>query len=57
MAKNQYAIFDWAGNRHDTLGTFECFESAWDFILGDLTDRLSLIEEDYQDYYVERVSI
>jgi hypothetical protein len=35
--------------------TFPSFEDAWDFIYCDLTDKLKLTEEDYQEYYVEEV--
>lgn len=46
-----FKIYDWAGNRIG-LKSFKTFEDAWDYILGDLTDKLSLVEEDYQEYYV-----
>lgn len=36
--------------------TFPSFDDAWDYILGDLTDKLGLTEEDYQEYYVEEVA-
>lgn len=31
---------------------FKTFEDAWDYILGELTDKLSLTEEDFGEYYV-----
>lgn len=45
-----WIIQDWAGN---CIGseTFRSFEDAWDYILGDLTDRLSLQDDDYQEYF------
>jgi hypothetical protein len=45
-----YQIYNWAGNRIGNL-SFETAEDAWDYILGDLTDKLNLSEEDYQEYY------
>lgn len=59
MAKHsnsKYVIFDWAGNRLSKWGSFESFEHAWDFILGDMTDALGLTDEDYQEYHVEALS-
>ena len=53
--KSKYAIFDWTGNRLSKWGVFDSFEDGWEFILGDMTDKLSLTEEDYQEYYVEQV--
>lgn len=47
----RYGIFDWAGNRVGTE-TFRFFEDGWDFIFGDLTEKLGLTEDDYQEYYV-----
>lgn len=47
-----FAIFDWAGNRLDTHGIFESFEDAWDYILGEMTDKYNLKENDYQEYMV-----
>lgn len=35
--------------------TFKSFEAAWDYIFGELTDRLKLTEEDYQEYWVDEV--
>jgi hypothetical protein len=49
-----YLILDWAGNRIEPSKTFKTFEDAWDYILGDLTESLGLVEEDYQEYYVEK---
>lgn len=46
-----WIIQDWAGNRIGTE-TFESFEAAWEHILGDLTERLGLTEDDYQEYFV-----
>jgi hypothetical protein len=36
----KYAIYDWTGVELIAYGYFESFDDAWDFILGDLTDRL-----------------
>lgn len=50
----QFKIVDWANNDLTYWhGTFETFEDAWAYILGDMTDKLGLTEEDYQEYYVE----
>lgn len=46
-----YIIVDWAGNRITSL-QFKTFEDGWDYIWGDLTNRLGLQEDDYQEYYV-----
>lgn len=48
----KYIIEDWAGNR---IGeeSFKTFEDGWEFILGELTDKLGLTEDDYQEYFVE----
>jgi hypothetical protein len=54
MNHTKYIIQDWTG-RNLNLGEFETFEDAWDFIMGDLTDRLGLEEEDYQEYFVVEV--
>lgn len=56
MKKPKFVIFDWAGNELDMHGTFETFEDAWDFILGEMTDLLNLTEEDYSEYDVRRVA-
>ena len=48
-----FKIYDWAGNdlsKHH--GTFSSFEEAWDYIFGEMTDKLNLKEDDYQEYYV-----
>jgi hypothetical protein len=51
--KNKFRILDWAGNDlSDFHGTFKTFEDAWDYILGEMTDKLDLTEEDYQEYQV-----
>lgn len=50
--KKPFAIFDWAGNELTKHGTFKTFEDAWDYILGDMTDKLKLTEDDYQEYEV-----
>lgn len=50
-----FAIFDWAGNRLTKWGEFPDFETAWDFILGEMTDELGLNEEDYQEYNVRLI--
>ena len=47
-----FIITDWTSREICNGMTFETFEDAWDYILGDLTDRLSLTEDDYQEYYV-----
>lgn len=49
---NSFVIKDWAGNRLCRDVEFPDFESGWDYILGELTDRLSLKEEDYQEFFV-----
>jgi hypothetical protein len=51
----RFIILDWAGNRIDAHLKFKTFEDAWDYILGDLTDRLGLTEEDYQEYQVDEL--
>ena len=48
----KYAIYDWTGVELIAYGYFESFDDAWDYILGDLTDRLGLTEEDYGEYQV-----
>ena len=48
-----YKIFDWAGNDLSQWhGTFKTFDDAWEYILGEMTDKLGLVEEDYQEYQV-----
>jgi predicted solute-binding protein len=47
-----FIIQDWAGNVLERGITFDTFEDAWDHILGDMTDRLGLGEDSYQEYYV-----
>lgn len=47
-----YKIYDWAANRLGSK-TFATYEDAWDYIYGELTDKLGLTDEDYQEYYVE----
>jgi hypothetical protein len=51
----KYAIYDWAGNHLSAHGKFETFQDAWDYILGEMTDKLGLSEEDYQEYQVLEV--
>lgn len=51
----KFIIVDWAGNRISPDKSFESFDDAWDYILGDMTDRLGLTEEDYQEYFVAEV--
>jgi len=51
----KFEIQDWAGNRLTAHGTFKTFEDAWDYILGDMSDKLKLTEEDYGEYYVMEV--
>jgi hypothetical protein len=53
--KMKYMIYDWAGNCLDIYGTFNSFEDAWDYIMGDMTDKLGLTEEDFQEYEVLEV--
>lgn len=58
--ESKFIIQDWAGNEIGLKNSngitvfeeFETFEDAWNYILGELTDRLGLTEEDYQEYYV-----
>lgn len=51
--KKIFKIYDWAGNDLSRFhGTFETFEDAWDYIFGEMTDKLNLTEDDYQEYYV-----
>lgn len=51
----KFRIFDCAGNDLTQWhGTFKTFDDAWDYILGEMTDKLSLTEEDYQEYFVEK---
>lgn len=52
MSRQRFAIYDWAGNELTRWGKFGSFEDAWDFILGEMTDKLKLTEEDYQEYQV-----
>ncbi len=52
--KRPWKIYDWAGNAIDPHQSFKSFEDAWDYILGPLTDRLGLTEEDYQEYFAEK---
>lgn len=48
-----YIIEDWAGNDLTKFhGEFPSFEDAWEYIMGEMTDKLKLNEEDYQEYYV-----
>ena len=64
----KYIIKDWAGNVLQYTGRFnfsaygaytgapmefESFEEAWEYIMGELTDRLNLDERDYGEYSVE----
>ena len=51
----KYAIYDWAGNRLSLHGEFKTFDDAWEYILGDMTDKFCLCDDDYQEYYVECV--
>jgi hypothetical protein len=48
-----FRIYDWTG-RDLQLPELDSFEDAWDYIRGDLTDKLGLTEEDYQEYFVDR---
>ena len=58
MAKvKQFIIQDWAGNVLENGMTFASFEDAWDHILGDMTDRLGLTEDDYSKYYAEEANV
>lgn len=57
MIKRRWVIYDWAGNVVNVGGkTFNSFESAWDYILGEMTGLAGLHEEDYSEYYVEVAS-
>lgn len=48
-----FKIYDWAGNDLTYAhGLFKTFQDAWDYIVGDMTDKLKLNEDDYQEYYV-----
>lgn len=47
-----FYIQDWAGNVLLNGQAFNTFEDAWDYIYSELTDKLDLDEDDYQDYYV-----
>jgi hypothetical protein len=49
-----FKIYDWACNDVLPHMTFDTFEDAWEYILGDLTDLAGLTDVDYQEYYVER---
>jgi hypothetical protein len=51
---SKFKIYDWAGNLMSEK-TFDYFDDAWDYILGELTEKNELTEEDYQEYSVERV--
>ena len=48
-----YVIQDWTGKDVCYPLTFKTFEDGWGYIWGELTDRLNLKEDDYQEYYVE----
>lgn len=48
----KFAIYDWMGNPIKPQLEFKTFEDAWDYILGELTDELSLNETDYDEYQV-----
>ncbi len=50
---DRWCIQDWAGNVLSSHGEFNSFEEAWEYILGEMTDKLNLTEEDYQEYFVE----
>ncbi len=55
--KTKFIIFDWAGNDlSNHHGTFETFDDAWYYILGDMTDNLNLTETDYQEYDVREIA-
>lgn len=54
-AELRFAIFDWAGNELAMHGRFESFECAWDYILGEMADKLGLCEEDFQEYEVREL--
>ncbi len=47
-----YTIQDWAGNLIEPDKSFKTFDDAWDFIRKELTNRLNLQDEDYQEYVV-----
>lgn len=48
----KFAIYDWMHNPIKPSLEFSSFDEAWDYILGELTDELSLNETDYQEYQV-----
>lgn len=51
--EGKFRIYDWAGNDLTQWhGTFKTFEDAWDYIFGEMTERLKLTEEDYQEFEV-----
>lgn len=52
----KFIIYDWAGNSLFSHGSFKTFDDAWEYILGEMTDKLGLTEEDYDDYFVEEVT-
>jgi hypothetical protein len=47
-----FIIQDWAGKRIEPALEFKTFDDAWAHIDGELTDRLGLTEDDYQEYEV-----
>lgn len=50
----RYKIYDWAGNDLSSHhGTFKTFDDAWAYIHGEMTDKLGLTDDDYQEYHVE----
>lgn len=54
---NMYKITDWAGNDLEQWqGAFNTFQDAWSYILGEMTDNLKLTEEDYQEYFVNKIN-
>lgn len=53
----KYIIQDWCGNVLEDGKTFDTFEDGWDWLLGEMTDRLGLTEEDYQEYSIEPANV
>lgn len=51
-----WVIKDWADNLLLNGMLFSSFQDAWGYIYGELTDRLNLTEDDYQEYFVERTT-
>lgn len=52
MSQTKYIIKDWVGNIIQPEKQFISFEEGWEYIFGELTGRLRLTDEDYQEYNV-----